>query len=99
MGPYARPMLKRSLTAAALILALASPAAAYCTTLPDGGAKDYPRGQQDLLLCQQAELSDDLRKRAALERLKAVETQLQALELQQRLQIRPLPVITLPPLR
>ena len=32
--------------------------------LPDDGAKDYPRGQEALLLCQQRELSDVVDDRA-----------------------------------
>jgi len=92
-------MIPRAFATAVLLLALGSPAAAYCTSLPDGGAKDYPRGQQALLLCQQSEISAALRERAALERLKAVEAQLRALELQQRLQPRPFPPVNLPLLR
>ncbi len=73
----------RTLIAFATLLALTAPAYALCVVTPDG-AKNYPQKQEALLLCQHEELSDALNQRAAAEQLRAIQAQLQALELQQQ---------------
>lgn len=90
-------MIRPSLLAVAIVLALAAPAAAKCVVLPDGGDEGYPNGQEALLLCQQQELADTVDTQALDEQLRAMRRQLLALQLQQqRLMLRPIEPYRLP---
>jgi TolA-binding protein len=90
-------MLRTAILSTTLLVALAMPAAASCVVLPDGDAKDYPKGQEALLLCQQRALSDAVDDAALAERLRAMAAQLERLRLeQQRLQMRPIRLFDVP---
>ena len=90
-------MLRALILSTVIVLGLTSSAAASCVALSDGGAKDYPQGQEALLLCQQRALSDAVDDAALNEQLRAFEAQLQRLRLeQQRLLLRPIQPFELP---
>jgi hypothetical protein len=89
----------RIVLAIAATLALTAPALAICPTSPLGGDTSYPNDQTDLIFCQQNELAVTLDKNAEEERLRLIQMELQALDLErQRIMVTPIAPVTFPSL-
>jgi hypothetical protein len=87
----------RILVAIVAFLVLTGPASALCVVKTGDGEDSYPQNQEELILCQQRELSDAVNDRAAAEQLRALRAQVQALQLQQqRLLIKPFNAFDVP---
>ena len=80
----------RTLIVAIVLVLLTAPASALCLTGLESDENGYPSGQEDLILCQQNELSVIVDKKAAEERLRLMRSQLMTLDLERnRIQLAP----------
>ena len=86
----------RTVIAVIAVLVFTAPASALCLTGLESEADGYPSGEEDLILCQQDELSVIVDKKAAEERLRLLRTQLLSIDLE-RNRIQLAPITPLPP--